>query len=286
MRRKIGFSLLALTLIAGAVAAGFYLFLPKVNCNKAYSALTKDGVLFITVAFGYKDSRPLRFVGDRYERAAFADRLLKPCQAWEVVCGFTMDAGNPEFFTKKLVWYDKKERYIQIQVLASSIGPDDQWNRESRIQKWNSDRTRRLFRRAITKSDIVFYNGHSRTGGGPDFSPPLLQKEGGVLYSHYQNERPGMKDLLEDLERAKGARQPRLLGLFSCASHTLFRDELRKAKPKLGVISSEALLYQKDAMDNMVAALTAVLKGECEPRFNRRLRAEDPTMGSKIVGFF
>ncbi len=277
--------LLVLTLTLGG-AGVYYFMLPKINCTKAYSALTKDGVLFITVAFGYKDSRPLRFVGDRYERAAFVDLLLKPCEGSEVVCGFALDPGNPEFFTKKLIWYDKKERFIQIEVLASSIGPDDEWNRKSRIQKWNSDRSRRLFRRAITKSDIVFYNGHSRTGGGPDFFPPRIHASGGVQYKHYKDAQPGFTELLEDLERAKGARQPRLLGLFSCASSHHFLQLLLHAKPKVGVIASQALLYQTDAMENMVAALTAVLKGECEPRFNERLRSKDPTMGSKIYGFF
>lgn len=275
--------LFALMVLATGV---WWALAPRINCTRAYSALTKDGVLYITVAFGYKDSRPLRFVGDRYERAAFVDHLLRPCGVGDVICGFSTEPGNPEFFSKKLVWYDKKERIVRIQVLASSVGPDDQWNRESRVQKWNSDRTRRLFRFSITKSDIVFYNGHSRTGGGPDFSPPLITKSGGVDYNHYQKEQPGFTDLLDDIERAKGARQPRLLGLFSCASNKHFLNTLLKTKPKMGVVSSEALLYQADAMGNMVAALTAVLKGECEPRFNERLRSKDPTVGSKIVGFF
>lgn len=280
---------LIILLAVGVAAAGaglYYLMKPRLQCDRAYSLLTRDGSLFITVVFGYKDSRPLRFVADRYERAAFADSLLRPCEDGEVVCGFTTDPGNPEFFTKKLMWLDGKERFIQIQVLASSVGPDDEWNRKSKVQEWHSDRTYRLFRRSITKSDIVFYNGHSRTGGGPDFFPPKISKSGLVQYKYYQDNRPGFKDLIEDLERAKGARQPRVLGLFSCASTKHFQQTMLKTKPKLGVIASEALLYQADAMDNMVRALTALLKGECEPQFNKRLRASDPTVGSKLVGFF
>ena len=279
--------LLVLSIIVAAGGGVWaYLKATREDCNKPYSALTRDGVLFITVAFGYKDSRPLRFVGDRYERAAFTDLLLRPCAGSEVVCGFAIDPANAEFFTKKLVWYDKRERVIHIQVLTSSVGPDDQWNRTSRIQKWNSDRTLRLFRRALVKSDIVFYSGHSRTGGGPDFSPPLIHSSGLIRYQHYQEQQPGFKFLIEDLERAKGARQPRLLGLFSCSSTNHFMDKILKTKPKLGLIASEALLHQSDAMENMMAALTAVLKGECQTRFNERLRSSDPLVGSKIVGFF
>lgn len=280
---------LLMVLSVGVALAGvglYYLMQPRLKCDRAYSLLTRDGSLFITVVFGYKDSRPLRFVGDRYERAAFVDQLLSSCGEDEVLCGFATDAGNPEFFTKKMMWLDGKERYIQIQVLASSVGPDDEWNRNSKVQQWHSDRTYRLFRRSITKSDIVFYNGHSRTGGGPDFYPPRLTKSGLVQYKHYQDMRPGFSDLLEDLERAKGARQPRVIGLFSCASTKHFQQTMLALKPKLGVIASEALLYQADAMDNMVRALTALLNGECEPQFNKRLRASDPTVGSKLVGFF
>lgn len=286
MKRRSGLLLLFLLTLAAGAGGGYWYFFLHHPCSKPYQALTKDGALSIVVAFGYKDSRPLRFVGDRYERAQFVDLILRPCPPFEVVCGFEQEKGNPEFFSKKLTWYDRKVRVIQIQVLASSVGPDDEWNRESHLQKWHSDRTFRLFRRALVKSDIVFYNGHSRTGGGPDFSPPRLQSNKQVDYAHYQKLKPGVKFLLEDLERAKGARQPRLLGLFSCDSSEHFQKSLLKAKPKMGLIASAALLHQSDAMDNMVAALTAVLKGECLERFNLRLRAGDPMRGTQITGFF
>lgn len=275
-------------MVTGLSAAFFFLLFAKRDptCHPAYSALTKDGALVVTVAFGYKDSRPTRFVGDRYERAQFADYLIRTCSDEEVVCGFTPDPQNAEFFTKKLTWYDGKERTVQIQVLTSSIGPDDEWNRESSLQKWNSDRTRRLFRRALATSDVVFYNGHSRVGGGPDFYPPKIHKSGGIQYDYYQAERPGLKDLLADLEATKKARQPRLLGIFSCSSNKHFQESILATKPKLGLIASQALLYQSDAMENMVAALGAILRGECETAFMRRLRSTDPAVGSKITGFF
>ncbi|MGE4131050.1 MAG: hypothetical protein AB7F86_05395 [Bdellovibrionales bacterium] len=278
--------LFVFALILGVTGLAYYFLRIHHPCRKAYSALTKDGALTILVTFGYKDSRPLRFVGDRYERAVFVDRLLRPCTPFEVVCGFEQESGNPEFFSKKLIWYDHRERVVQVQVLASSVGPDDEWNRSSRIQKWHSERTLRLFRRAMVKSDVVFYDGHSRTGGGPDFFPPLLRKNNQVDYGHYQKEKPGVQFLLADLERAKGSRQPRLLGLFSCDSSVHFQKTLLKAKPKMGLIASEALLHQSDAMDNMVSALSALLKGECSEKFNERLRSGDPMRGSQIVGFF
>lgn len=273
---------------AGLSAAFFFLLFAKrdPNCRAPYAALTKDGALVVSVVFGYKDSRPTRFVSDRYERAIFSDYLLRTCEGEEMVCGFTPDPQNAEFFSKKIIWYDAKERIIQIQVLASSVGPDDEWNRNSSLQAWNSDRTRRLFRKALASSDIVFYNGHSRVGGGPDFYPPKIYKSGGIQYDYYQAERPGLKDLIADLEATKRARQPRLLGLFSCSSNKHFQESILATKPKLGLIASQALLYQSDAMENMVAALSAILHGECETAFMQRLRSTDPAVGSKIMGFF
>jgi hypothetical protein len=272
----------------GLSAAFFFLLFAKRDpaCRKPYAALTKDGALVVTVVFGYKDSRPTRFVGDRYERAMFSDYLLRTCQGDEVVCGFTPDPNNAEFFSKKILWYDGKERAVQVQVLTSSVGPDDEWNRNSSLQSWNSDRTRRLFRKALAFSDIVFYNGHSRVGGGPDFFPPKIFKSGMIQYDYYQAARPGLKDLLADLEATKKARQPRLLGVFSCASNKHFQQSILDTKPKLGLIASQALLYQSDAMENMVAGLSAVLRGECEAAFTRRLRSTDPSVGSTITGFF
>lgn len=286
-RFRIGVAILVVMTI-GLGAAFFFLFFIKRDpaCRKPYRALTQDGALVITVAFGYKDSRPTRFVGDRYERAVFSDTLLRTCENDEVVCGFTPDPSNAEFFAKRIMWWDGKERKVQIQLLSSSVGPDDEWNRNSSLQKWNSERTKRLFRKALAASDIVFYNGHSRAGGGPDFFPPKIYKSGGIQYDWYKSERPGLNDLLNDLEATKRARQPRLLGVFSCASNKLFTDSILAAKPKLGLIASESLLYQSDAMENMVSALRAVLRGECEASFLKRLRATDPTVGSKIHGFF
>jgi hypothetical protein len=52
------------------------------------------------------------------------------------------------------------------------------------------------------------------------------------------------------------------------------------------LIASQALLYQSDAMENMVAALEAILRANCETAFMRRLRSTDPAVGSKISGFF
>lgn len=283
---RAGKFILATPFIVATGALAFYFWPARHSCSKAYAALSKDGAISIAVAFGYKDSRPTRFVGDRYERAVFVDLITRPCPGWEVVCEFKMEENNPEFYSKKMTWYDGKERIVQIQVLASSIGPDDEWNRKNPLQKWNSDRTLRLFRRALVKSDIVFYSGHSRTGGGPDFSPPLLVESGLVDYKYYQDRKPGATLLIEDLDRAKGARQPRLLGLFSCDSSDHFQKMLLGAKPKMGLIASKALLHQSDAMDNIVGALTAVLKGECFDKFNARLRAGDPMRGSQIVGFF
>jgi hypothetical protein len=286
-RKWVGVIILGVITTGLSAALLFLVFIKRdPACRKPYRALTQDGSLVVTVAFGYKDSRPTRFVGDRYERAVFSDILLRTCEGDEVVCGFAPDRGNAELFTKKIVWWDGQERKVQIQLLASSVGPDDEWNRKSSLQKWNSERTKRLFRKALAASDVVFYNGHSRAGGGPDFFPPRIYKSGGIQYDWYKREQPGIKDLLEDLEATKRARQPRLLGVFSCASSKLFTEAILATKPKLGLIASEALLYQGDAMQNMVAALRAVLKGECEATFNKRLRAGDPSVGSKIIGFF
>lgn len=256
------------------------------ECAKSYDEMTKDGVLNITVVFGYKDARPARFVSDRYERAYFTDVLLRPCTGDEVICGFSNELANPEFFARQVYLANGKKGVLQVQVLASSVGPDDEVNRKNPTQQWHSERTEKLFRHALLNSDVVFYNGHSRAGGGPDFFPPKIFHSGMIKYELYKEAQPGLSFLLESLRETKKQNQPKIFGMFSCASNNYFLNRIRKVKPEIGLISSDALLYHRDAMTSMIAALGAIVRGECEDSFNRALNFTDPRAGSRISGFF
>lgn len=259
------------------------------SCDATYRRLFGKGSASFRVVFGYKDARPARFVGDRHERLAFVQRIVKPCEGARQDCGFMRDEDNADLFSKTINEPDGKPVKIALVVAASSVGSDDEANREDALQEWQSAYVERLFLGGIEKADVVFYNGHSRFGGGPDFEAPRLTAESSVDVSFYQGRRPGFQKILEKLrERAKRDKDhagPQVLGLFSCASSQHFSEAIAK-ESKTALISSRALIYYADALENSLAALSALLEMKCEREFRGAIREAYPVSGSHVEGLF
>lgn len=229
---------------------------PMSACSASYARLHQNEKLRILIAYGYKDARPRRFVGDRYERNAFIDRLTSPCAKGETTCGFNRDEANADAFSKTL-----NKRHVEIILTDSSMGPDDDLNQKNARQIKKSIRATEFFLSAPKHFDVIFYSGHSRDGGGPDFFPPRQRRDKSVDYAFYRRNRPGMKALLEALGRDKPRAQ--VLGLFSCASSKHFDDEIRKRAPSLSTITTPNLLFYSDAQDQMARTLETILSEKC-----------------------
>lgn len=257
---------------------------PGEACRLAYERLYRADSVDIRVIFGYKDARPARFVGDRYEAMIFNRYLLAPCTKGWNACGFVRDPREPELFRKTVPGPDGKPRQVVVRVTQSSAGPDDRENRTDSFQKWRSDNAAKIFFEGIEKADVVFYNGHSRDGGGPDFAPPHLTANEHVDYTWYTTHRPGFEKLRETLVKDEAKIQ--LLGLFSCASRAHFTNEIWQAKPEMATITSARLIYYSDALQAQLGALSALLGRECETGFGRALRAHPEAGNSSLNGFF
>jgi hypothetical protein len=244
------------------------------TCQAAYKNLYGNGSLKIRMVFGYKDTRPARFVGDRHERLAFVQRILKPCGPNEQACGFRRDSGNSDLFRKMVKGPDGKLAKVQLVVTHSSAGSDDSSNRQNPFQKWQSSYALKSFTLGLEKADVVLYNGHSRFGGGPDFEPPRLTPTAEVEAIHYKSARPGLELIRSHLHRrATGDDEGSLkvLGLFSCASSQHFADEIT-GDFSTGLISSRALIYHADALEQSLLALSALLEMRCEKDFGIQIR--------------
>jgi hypothetical protein len=255
------------------------------SCRTRYLSFYAKPTVDIKVVFGYKDARPARFVADRYERAIFVQRLLRECRQGEHSCGFSRSDSDADLFLKKVPGPDGKERAIYLRVIQSSVGPDDEANRKDPYQAWRTRYANLAFLQGLTNADAVFYNGHSRGGGGPDFTPPRMDRDGGVDFSWYRERQPGFDPIIATLEGAPS--QLKLLGLFSCASTKLFLERIQKVKPDLGLITSSRLIYFSDALESSLEALSALLAMRCEGDFQesfdkKRVRAS----GARISGFF
>lgn len=255
------------------------------SCPDSFRRLYDEPVLEIGINFGYKDARPARFVGDRYERATFVSGLVAPCPKDFHACGFTRDEEDGDLFTKKIQGPDGYLRTIRVRVTSSSAGPDDDENRRDTYQRWLSRYAQREFEAGVSKKKVVLYNGHSRAGGGPDFKPPQLTREGMETDLYwYKTKQPGIKALMEALPEGDGEIQ--LLGLYSCVSTKHFSDAIWKKSPKLALISSRELLYYADALRNLSGTLSAVVGMWCESDFGSAISAEPAGGKTSLARFF
>lgn len=293
--------LLYFGVLLALVASGFFLFIKgehsldgpsrksahqarrSSRCYQAFSKFYNEETIIISVIFGYKDARPARFVGDRYERMMFLSALLAPCSAGETACGFSRRDDDTEILEKTLRGLGQQTHLIRVFVVGSSAGPDDNANRKDPFQDWMSLRAKSELVSGISRSRAVLYNGHSRDGGGPDFSPPKLIGTH-VDYGWYGDNTPGLSLLLMELVRNPFPTP--LLGLFSCASSYHFSSRIREVNQGVALVTSSKLLYYVDALENTHAALSALLGMWCEEDFVAALKGDSPEASSSLQGFF
>lgn len=244
---------------------------PKDLRYSKYNDIYRQKEIQVAVLFGYKDGRPARYVGDRYERAYFIDRLLK--------LGFTQADSN---LTEDTFIYEASRGTFQpsqklvFHVTHSSVSPDDVENRSDPFQKWRSEYARQVFANALQNADIILYNGHSRKGGGPDFDPPRCTRAQHVDYPWYQKTRPGLQRMLTALKGAYPG--PKLLGLFSCQSDRHFSNALLESNKGIGLIVTQNLIYYSDALENMLETTRSLIQ--------MRSETELRLIGARVLGFF
>lgn len=168
-----------------------------------------DG-LKINIAIGYIDQIPGDQVIDGLYYSRLKNSLLKECVSEEEnLCGFTQVSGEV---------FQKNETTVRL--ISSSVSSSNQYNIQSGNQKVKSAYAQKTFVEMIQDGDVVFYFGHSRKRGGPDFSPPLLTKDGRVNYNYYQHKKAGVYIMKQELLISNSE----LLGLYSCDSEENFKE--------------------------------------------------------------
>lgn len=212
--------------------------------------ITRDLPQQVRVAFGYKDARPARFVADRYERLYLIQSLVKPCETnQDLICDFKRDKNDLNIFTKRIRTSEGESPLLRLYITASAAGPDDDDNRLNPYQNHLSKASRFNFMEGLRSAEAVFYIGHSRDGGGPDFNPPQLRDDMYVDYPWYRKNKPGLGLVLKNLKAPKKTkRSPFKLGLLSCDSTQHFEKTLKGASKIAKVITVPRLIYYSDAL--------------------------------------
>jgi hypothetical protein len=259
---------------------------PSPSCRQTYERFYARPGTEIRIIFGYKDTRPTAYVGDRYERLALVETLLGPCPENFHACGFQRDPDDAERFSRIVPGPDGLPRTLTVRVVQSSVGPDDRENRQDGFQDWQTRQATSAFYDALTGgADAVFYNGHSRDGGGPDFAPPrLVGEEGDVDYEWYAAHHPGLDRLLSEL--GASSQPPRLLGLFSCVSSGHFAKSILALEKNTALITQRRLLYYADALRSLLGAVSALAGKWCSADFDSAIGAESAGGHALIQGFF
>lgn len=229
------------------------------------------GVLNVAVAFGYSDETDEHSddVTDGPTMASVRFRAQNQClYAGQGYCGFALEPDTElgaVHLTRKLSVAEGQEWDINLYMINSSLTTSHRENRaNAEAQAAKTERAKTFYTSALQNLDVVFYAGHSRNGGGPDFAPPRPAANGKVNYPWYEANRPGLKALLAALDGASS--KPMELGLFSCASRGHFFGTLRKHAPDADLVLSRALVSGERADKALYATLESVMNFEC-PKF-------------------
>lgn len=227
------------------------MMLPLANstCQNEYLDLFSKDEMTMTVVFGYDDLESKK-TKDQSSLALFVKTLTTKCGKWDQkMCGFTLKSVNPHILTRKTFGPDGKMKILKVITDASSVSEDDAQNRKNPAQKIQSKKMQDLFANALETSDVTFYHGHSRDGGGPSFSPPKLTSDGHVDYNWYHKNKGDKRLMIDAL--AKNPGKSRIIGLVSCSSIRWFSQSIEKSAPATGILATNESFYTSSFLESL-----------------------------------
>ncbi|WP_291515643.1 hypothetical protein [Bdellovibrio sp. ArHS] len=253
-------------------------------CVQRYKDILDDGQIDIRIALGYFDwttgsnvyaegrSFGLSPSLDLGAFAALRKLLLSPCSGRARFCGFTQDPSNVYRFRREVIVHGVKyPARIDVHFSSATEFLESNLGRMSREQNERTSFMDSYFAKALENADAVFYFGHARNGGGPDFSPPVFVRgRNKVDYDgYYEVQRPGLKKMLAALS---GPKKTPILGLMACNSRDHFLKKVRATAPHTGVITSLDVLNVDEVYTATIGGIDAILRGQCQQTFYQSLR--------------
>lgn len=252
----------------------------KTQCFRRYSDLISDDILDIRIALGYFDwTNGNEIPGYGYSPSmdlgafsALENILQDHCTGRLQFCGFKQSHDDPSLFFKEITIFNKKiTARIKMNYSSDSEFYEDNTKINREEQNKRSSYMDKFFSDGLKQADALFYFGHSRKGGGPDFHPPILNSARRVNYDgYYFPLRPGFKKMMMGLSNTN--EQTKIFGLMSCDSRDLFLKPIRKIATNTGVISSTAILELDQVFTAMIGAIDALLRGQCQRSFYKEIR--------------
>lgn len=249
------------------------------RCQKTWEDFYSKPEIDIRIVFGYYDASFERTVDDVISRQSLIDRLTQPCSSNVAVCGFKRAEDDADVLKKEVKGPRGTTHTVKLKIVASAYSASDRINRAFvKEQEEKSAEAKRLFLSGIEEADALFYIGHAREGGGPDFSPARL-KNGAIDYPYYRKNKPGLEELTAKLSLAK--KTPKIMGFLACNSER-WHDRLKRMAPRSGLLLSETddIAHEVSLVQTM-GALDSILWKRCEASFNEAL---NPIPGGTYAG--
>ncbi len=266
------------------------------KCESLYEPMLSDDVLDVHYALGYFDDSTGAdhiWAGINYGPSPSYDisvfhgirqELKADCRGGLKLCGFS-EAGDPEsgkVVLKKEVRVHGRDVLVRITLTQASASESFVLNKGELAarQKKLTLQSEENFFDGLKTADMVFYNGHSRNGGGPDFNSPILNKKGKVDYKgYYEIKRIGIKRTYNSLK--ENPNQGFVLGLFSCYSRKHFYSDFMKNNPQQKLILTAETIDYFDTLSASVGYLEGFLRGSCGQEL-----ADTAKQGQKIKNGF
>ena len=173
---------------------------------------------------------------------------------------------------KNNVFPDGTTRIVKITLTESAYSKDDRKNRvEFKTQQKAQTRVAEdNFLSGLRDADVTFYLGHSRVGGVPSFSPPLLLSNRHENYGYYRS-HPFQRAKMENAIALRHRAKPIFVGIYSCFSKKYFGENLLREVPggSFASLSTDAI-RDDEMMAGAINSLEFILHGSC-PRYKEEL---------------
>lgn len=243
------------------------------SCPHDFSALETGHPLRISLFYGFDEHEGR--VYDRVHAAAMLEILTGKCRGELAACEFSLVSRSTSAATLVRTIGD---RTVELNLFTTSLPADVQEEMslvaEYREQTRLSRAVRERFYRELVESDVVFYMGHSRLGGGMGFDDQT-----GLTTLVNSVSRLPMRPVLEALRQRPT--KLRILGMFSCNSEHYFRQAFQGANPALSLLLTTGDVRYGPAEQTSLGALEAVLSKYCGYAFHDSMTSvtePDPAM--------
>ncbi len=256
------------------------------TCHTQALDIRADGRIDITVVFGYMDVSGGQDFNDSGNnlygnghvldldgKEALRSLLKARCPSRKVVaCGFS---GNGDTLTKRIRdrWSNTSLR-VTVRLAAPAVTAYNSHNVGSYAaqQRRSSENTKNIFLSGLQTQDATIYMGHARSGGGPDFSPPVLYNNGHVNYSHYRSQRDGIRSMLGALQAA--SEPSSVIGVLACKSTGLFANSIRSKAPGSLLVTASDLFDYNDILPTGYAMIEAIVSQRCSNEFTNLVKVQ------------